>query len=135
MTTDNSNRYALVKLRAEVETLPWSADEDPLGRTCNGWEDGMSLEDIYRSSRGIWAFDPDKAEECSHVLFAAGGRIRLVIELTGTESGLRRPDSGARMRAFVGDIVTSGPVYDQWFEQPAPVTSTNPRLLITYFNA
>ncbi|MCM1968376.1 MULTISPECIES: hypothetical protein [unclassified Streptomyces] len=44
-------------------------------------------------------------------------------------------NSGAKMRAFVGNIVTSGPVHDQWFEQPTPVTSTDPRLLITYSNA
>ncbi|MER6196559.1 hypothetical protein ABT234_04120 [Streptomyces sp. NPDC001586] len=132
---DSNKKIAVVKLRAHVAPLPWSAEQDPLGREVNGWEDGMALEDIYRSSRGIWAFDPVKVEACDHVLFTAGGLVRLIIELTGTESGLRRPDTGARMRAFVGNVVTSGPVYEQWFEKSNPCTNPNRRLLITYVGA
>lgn len=125
-------QIAVITLGAHKE-LPWSAEEDPLGRTHNGWHEGMPPQDIYDVNHGIWPFTPATLMDCDHVLFVADGLVRLIVKITGVESGFLHPGTGEKWRRIIGDIVTDGPAYTKWFEQPNPSPKRYPQ--VRYTNA
>ncbi|MGW2587305.1 hypothetical protein ACWCYZ_39560 [Streptomyces virginiae] len=127
----STTKYAVVTLGAR-EKLEGKRSPDPMGREFLGWDKNMTPEDTYRDNRGIWPFVVADVEACEYVLFVSDGLVRLIIKLTGTESGYLNPATGKNLRAFVGDIVTAGPVYDQWFEQPNPSPARYP--LVRFVN-
>ncbi|MFF1411651.1 hypothetical protein ACFVX6_17995 [Streptomyces sp. NPDC058289] len=122
-----SDHQALVlKLSARKE-LDWDKRIDPLNREANGWKEGMSLQDVYDTNRGIWRIAAEKLAPCEYVLFCAYGQVRLIIKRTGHEI-VRHPLTNIRHRVLEGDIVTEGDIHTKWFGADTPVFSTNARL-------
>ncbi len=98
---------------------------DGLGRSCVGFDESMTADDLYTANRGCWVLGA-RADQEDYALVSFGGTVRQAIAITAIV-----PTRGGR-RALEGKILEAGdPVFDTYVGKPSPVSRVrNP---ITYF--
>lgn len=106
----------------------------PMGRSYNGWREGMSEEQIYNINRGRWVLG-ERADRERYALFSAGGQVRLAVGISAirASNGRDERDDDGR-RTLQGTVLTGGhPVHDTHVGHGSPVTGNrNP---ISYFDS
>lgn len=111
-------------------TLGKKRDADPddaLGRSCVGFEEGMTEAELYEANRGCWVLGT-RADDEQYALVSFGGKVRQAIEIDQVVFIPAR-----NRRAIEGRVLTKGhPVYNKYVGKASPVIGVrNP---ITYFD-
>ncbi|MEY9848656.1 hypothetical protein [Streptacidiphilus sp. MAP5-3] len=83
---------------------------------CWGWREGLADDVVFALNRWNWRIDAARTHTAGYAIFEAEKRIVLVAQVEGVTDG---PEEGTH--SIVGRVLTSGPVYDQWFGKPSPI--------------
>ena len=106
--------------------------ECPMGRSFNGWHEGMTEASVFDVNRGRWVLG-ERADHERYVLFNAEGIVRAAGEISRIAAsdgkGERDPDG---RRVIIGKPLLPGhPVHDAYVGKPSPVAGNrNP---VAYF--
>jgi hypothetical protein len=94
--------------------------DDPLGRPCYGWAEGMPDELAFELNRGAWDIDAERPVREQFVTFSFEGIIRMAVEVHSVNEIPR-----SYRKALQGAVLEAGhPVYDTYVGHPTPKTAS-----------
>lgn len=111
--------FKLGERRALAEKIPQETfDTDPMGRSWVGWDDNASLKDLFEQNRGIWRISKQRLARERYATFSLDGVVKMVAEITGTETISSPHSQHDGKTALVGHVLTEGPVYEALMALP-----------------
>ncbi|MFI9047597.1 hypothetical protein [Streptomyces sp. NPDC053427] len=98
--------------------------DDPAGRPCAGWREGMAPEIVYALNRGCWQLGEEAAEHTVALYASTGdGIVRLAVEIARIVP-MGEVD-GKPVKAIEGRVLQAGhPVHDRFVGRKAPAQLT-----------
>lgn len=91
--------------------------DDPMERSWVGWDERLSVQELFDQNRGLWRLSTRAAGE-EIATFSYDGEIKIVASIEGIEQYPFRDSSIPPKSAIIGTVIEDGPIWQALIGQP-----------------